>query len=103
MPDGRWQQTWVGNGGGTIVLLGGLNEEGTMVIESAEARGSNGRILKRKWHWDPQEDGTIHSWGELYTKNPDGAWAEPTVPWDLRYVPRHSAPNLVAKEDKEKR
>ena len=97
LPNGKWQQTWIGNGGGTIVLSGDLNDAGTMVFESPQATAGNGTIFKRKWYWDPQDDGTIHSWGEVYTKNPDGSWAEPTLPWNLRYIPRSSAPDLVAK------
>lgn len=96
MSDGRWQQVWVGNGGGTIIVAGGLNEEGTMVLTSGELTASNGTSYDRTWYWDPMEDGTIHSWGENRTLDGDGTWSEPTVPWDLLYIPRADAPNLVA-------
>ncbi|GJL95846.1 MAG: hypothetical protein DHS20C05_22510 [Hyphococcus sp.] len=94
LPSGKWQQVWVGNYGGTAVLTGGLDEEGTMVITTAEAQAQNGATFKRSWYWDPQDDGTLHSWGEVFIKNKDGTWSEPTIPWNLRYVPRADAPNL---------
>jgi len=97
LPDGSWQQVWVGNGGGTIAITGGLNEEGIMVLASPETTAGNGTVFKRVWYWDPQEDGTIHSWGEIFTKNADGSWNDPQIPWNLRYVPRGAAPDLVAK------
>lgn len=93
---GGWQQVWVGVGGGTITVSGGLDEEGTMVLESAPATAQNGQVFKRKWHWDPKPDGTVHSWGEIRTQNEDGSWSDPTVPWDIQYVRRSVSPNLVA-------
>ncbi len=91
-----WQQVWVGSGGGTVTLTGGLDENGTMILNTPEATAQTGQVFKRTWYWDPQEDGTIHSWGEIRTKNEDGSWSEPTIPWDLRYLPRGDAPNLIA-------
>lgn len=91
-----WSQSWVGNTGGMITLTGGLNDEGTMVIESAEFPTQNGQIAKRIWYWDPEEDGSVHSWGEIYVRDTDGEFGEPQIPWNLRYVARHAAPNLSA-------
>jgi len=87
LPDGKWQQVWVGRGGGTITLQGGLNDEmGGMVIETNGA--SQGTQFELKWHWIPEENGEIHSWGEARTKAEDGEWSDFQIQWNLRYVPR---------------
>ena len=99
LPNGNWQQVWVGNYGGTIVLSGGLNEDGVMVIVSPEFPAQNGQIGQRTWYWDPEEDGTIHSWGEIRLRDPDGDWGAPQIPWNLRYVRRADAPDLVAADE----
>ena len=72
-----------------------------MVLETPEATAQTGQVFKRIWYWDPQEDGSIHSWGEVLIKNEDGSWADPQIPWDLRYVKRSDAPNLSAAPDTE--
>ena len=95
----RWQQNWVSNYGGMVTLTGGLDAEGRMVIETAEFPVQNNQIAKRIWYWEPEEDGTIHSWGEIYLRDPDGEFGEPQIPWNLRYVSRHNAPDLIASSD----
>ncbi len=100
LPDGQWQQVWVGNYGGAITMTGGLDEDGTMTLRSAEFPTQDGAIAQRTWYWDPLDDGSIHSWGEIRQKNsPDDEWGEPVIPWNLRYVRRNTAPNLVAADD----
>lgn len=98
LPDGRWQQVWVGNYGGTITLAGGLDEAGRMVISSEPSVSGSGQTFKRTWYWEKLGDDEVHSWGEIRTQNDDGSWSEPTVPWDIRYVRRAVSPNLVAGE-----
>lgn len=93
--DGRWQQVWVGDYGGTIVVTGGLNEDGTMVLTSGEQVAASGQTYQRTWYWDPQDDGTVHSWGEATIMNEDGTWGEPIITWNLRYVSRHVVGNLI--------
>lgn len=66
--DGKWHQTWLDASGGFLPVEGSLNDEGVMVLESAdwiEFTTRDGRHLKLKyrWHWAPQEDGSIHNWG----------------------------------------
>ncbi len=92
-----WRQTWIGNTGGAITLTGGLNDDGTMVIKSTEFPIQNGQFAKRIWYWDPEEDGSVHSWGEIYTRDADSEFAEEpaTLPWNLRYVSRHAISPLV--------
>lgn len=97
--DGRWQQVWVGNNGGTTVMTGGLDDEGRMVLRSGEQEGQtpDGQTVtfERTWRWEPQDDGTIHSWGEVRVRDDEGNWAEPRITWNLRYVGRDVSRNLV--------
>jgi hypothetical protein len=93
-----WSQGWVGNSGGLITLTGGLDENGTMVIESAEFPAQDGQIAKRVWYWDPEDDGSVHSWGELYLRAPDGSFGDPQIPWNLRYVSRHVVEPLAVQD-----
>ncbi|GJL96442.1 MAG: hypothetical protein DHS20C06_02590 [Hyphobacterium sp.] len=97
-PDGGWQQVWVNEGGGgAITLRGGLNEEGTMVIRTDERQAQDGRFFRQVWYWDPADDGTIHSWGEIEIRQPDDTeYSETIIPWNLTYMPRADSPNLVA-------
>ena len=100
LQNGDWQQIWVGNTGGTINMVGRLNDDGTMVLTGEEVKTQNGKIAYQTWYWDPADDGTIHSWGEVRVKDKaDDPWGEPTIPWNLRYVPRADAPNLSAAEE----
>jgi hypothetical protein len=101
LPDGSWQQVWVGAYGGTIVTTGGLDEAGTMVLETPPFEAADGKTYDRRWYWDPQDDGTIRSWGEFRSMNEDGSWSEPQTPWNLRYVRRADAPNLAEAPDAE--
>ncbi|MEM9532165.1 MAG: hypothetical protein AAGA23_14725 [Pseudomonadota bacterium] len=65
--DGRWHQVWIDNNGGYIHLSGGLDENGVMVLQSDwmeyRDRAGTGYKVRHRWHWAPQEDGTIHNWG----------------------------------------
>ena len=93
-----WEQTWVAHYGGLIRLVGGLDEDGRMVIRTTEFAIQDGQFAKRVWYWDPEEDGSIHSWGEIYVRDGDGEYPdEPTnIPWNLRYVSRHVSDPLIA-------
>ena len=97
-PNGGWQQVWVNQGGGgAVTLRGGLDEDGTMVIATDEIQVPDGRFFRQVWYWDPSDDGTIHSWGEIQIRQADETeYSETQIPWNLRYVPRADAPNLVA-------
>ncbi len=65
--DGRWQQNWLDNVGGNLLLTGGFDREGTMVLKSSwiEFTTPDGQVVRQRyrWHWAPQEDGTILNWG----------------------------------------
>lgn len=99
--DGRWRQTWVGNYGGTIVMTGSLDDEGRMVLESEPQTAQNGQTFYRRWHWRKFGDGALRSWGEIRIQDEDGDWGEPTIAWNLRYVPRADSPNLAAAPEHE--
>ncbi len=94
--DGRWQQVWVGNWGGTITLTGELDENGRMVLTTEPQTTQNGDIGVQRWYWEQTENGELHSWGDWRTRQEDGTWTEPQIFWNLRYVPRSSSPELVA-------
>ncbi len=94
---GKWQQVWVGNGGGTITLTGGLTKDGVMELTSPETKLANGSVIKRTWRWQKEEDGSVHSWGEIKNKGEDGVWTEPTIAWNIRYVSRHKVSPLMVK------
>lgn len=73
-PDGNWHQSWIDNNGGHIQLSGGLDENGVMVLQSQWVeftdRAGNKRKTRHRWHWAPQEDGTIHNWGSQQAELP---------------------------------
>lgn len=85
--DGRWHQIWVDNSGSWIPVRGGLDTEGTMVLESDWQQFTNRQgqtvRLRYRWQWHPRADGTIHSWGEIGTPDDDAiAW---TPSFDILY------------------
>lgn len=93
--DGRWQQIWVGHDGGTLRMTGGLDDNGTMVMTTGAQVSSAGYTYQRTWYWDPQDDGSVHSWGEMTIQEPDGSWGDLVTTWDLRYVSRHAVGDLI--------
>ena len=103
LPDGQWQQTWVGNAGNSIVNRGSLNDQGTMVLISGEQTFINAEgaetVFERTWFFDPQDDGSVHMWGEIRNLDGEGNWSDPVIQWNLNYISRHEAPNLVVGGD----
>lgn len=70
--DGEWRQMWTDSNGGNMLLTGGNDDQGRMVLTSEwqarkQADGSLGRV-RFIWFWQPSDDGTIHNWGE-YQQN----------------------------------
>ncbi|WP_370336801.1 hypothetical protein [Parvularcula marina] len=96
LPGGGWKQVWLGNGGWPIELTGKLDEDGVMTLSTAEFDTPDGKIGKRTWRWARQEDGSLHSWGEFVSKDPEGEWSAPQIVWNLRYVRHADAPELGA-------
>ena len=93
--DGRWHQTWLANTGSNITLSGQITDEGVMVLESdwieyRTRRGQDVRV-KHRWHWEPQDDGSIHNWG--FTRRGDGEGSDWIKYYDIVY--RRNAPGGV--------
>lgn len=94
--DGQWQQVWDGNTGGTITLVGGLDDEGRMVLTTALLHAEpQGFDYRRTFTWEPQDDGTLHVWGEIQIRNEDGTWRDPVIEWNLRQVRRTDVGPLI--------
>lgn len=55
---GTWHQTWVDHQGRLLMLDGGLDSRGRMVL-SGERPGKDGLTVTDEITWDPQEDGTV--------------------------------------------
>ena len=94
--DGKWHQVWVANNGSYLPLSGGLQEDGSMVLETdwIEFNDRQGtlRRSKHRWHWQPMANGNIHNWG--FNKQGDGEW---TQYFDIEYrrnVPGGPTANL---------
>lgn len=56
--DRRWHQTWVDGSGGRLDLVGGLDDEGRMVL-SGERPGREGGAVLHRITWTPRPDGTV--------------------------------------------
>ncbi len=56
--DGKWHQTWVDNSGARLVLVGGLDESGRMVMIGESPAQSGGTAL-HEISWTLQEDGSV--------------------------------------------
>ena len=77
--DGMWHQTWIDNGGSRLPLTGKLDEKGVMTMQTPwiEFTTRDGKEVStmHRWHWAPQDDGTIHNTG--YTRRgKDGDWVK---------------------------
>lgn len=77
---GQWRQLWTDNSGSNMLLTGGLDEKGVMTLRSEwiEVPTKDGKTVKVRnlWYWDPQEDGTIHNWGEQQSESETGPKAK---------------------------
>ena len=78
-PSGRWQQDWVGSGGGILHLAGGL--DGTAMVLTGASKQPNGASQLQKVSWIPQPDGRVRQFWQV--SNDGGAtW---TVSFDGWY------------------
>ena len=72
---GKWRQLWTDNTGSNMILTGGI-EDGVMILRSEwfdVPRQSGGTVKVRNiWYWKPQEDGSIHNWGEQQRDSAEG-------------------------------
>ncbi len=83
---GRWRQLWTDNSGSNILLTGGMDEKGVMTLKSdwIEVTTQTGEKVRVRniWHWAPQDDGTIHNWGE---QQRDSETGPTTKYYDITY------------------
>lgn len=63
--DGRWHQVWVGNGGGLLHIIGGL-QDGKMVLEGT-TQGPNGQTTHHRVTWTPLDDGRVRQFWQSST------------------------------------
>ncbi|WDI31801.1 hypothetical protein PUV54_01195 [Hyphococcus flavus] len=75
--DGVWRQTWTDNHGAFMVLEGGLNDKGHMVLTSEwltfPAQNGQLQTVRYIWNWDAADDGlTIHNWGYVQAGDENG-------------------------------
>ncbi|MDH3405238.1 MAG: DUF1579 domain-containing protein [Acidobacteriota bacterium] len=70
---GRWHQTWVDNSGLLLVIEGGLDEDGAMVL-SGTGKTRAGAALFHRITWTPLADGRVRQHWQTST---DGeAWSD---------------------------
>ena len=99
--DGLWHQQWLDNNGGYLMMVGKLNAQGEMVMESDwlefTDRGGQRHKLKHRWHWKPLADGSIHNWGFQRRGLPEvGEW---TQYFDIEYRPIAVGSPLLQRHD----
>lgn len=82
---GVWHQTWMGSGGGSLYLEGGINSDGAMELSDRNlpsATASAGTI--NRTIWTPLPDGQLRQHWEVSSDN-GATW---TTVFDGRYVRR---------------
>ncbi len=78
---GRWHQTWVDDAGTLLLLDGGLDEAGSMVLEGTRPLPDGKQVLHRV-RWTPRDDGSVQ---QTWTSTQDGGASWTTVV-DLTYT-----------------
>lgn len=63
---GKWQQTWVDNKGGSLLLEGNYTD-GKMILSSKPAKNATGKIQVDRITWTNNPDGTIRQHWEAST------------------------------------
>lgn len=83
---GEWRQLWTDNSGSNLLMSGGLDDEGTMVLTSEWISFTNKEgqdvSFRNILSWKPMEDGSVHNWGEQQTGGENGP---KTVFYDITY------------------
>ena len=82
---GRWHQTWVDDSGLLLLLDGGLQEDGSMLMEGTRPR--QGGVARHRVRWSPLEGGRVRQkWDQ---SDDDGVHWKNLV--DLVYSPEPEA------------
>ncbi len=66
--DTTWNQIWLDNKGGNLVLKGKL-ENGRMVLSSGFKPGKSGKLQKNRITWSQNEDGTVTQLWEILNED----------------------------------
>lgn len=82
---GAWHQTWCDDNGTLLLLDGGLDDEGAMVLEGRGPKRPGGAVLHRVV-WTPKGDNVQQTW----TMTADGGKTWKTLA-DLEYRPAKDA------------
>ena len=56
--DGKWHQTWVDNSGTLLEIVGGLQDDGRMVMIQ-DTTGSDGKPLRHELSWEKLPTGQV--------------------------------------------
>ena len=80
---GRWHQTWVDDSGLLLLLDGGLQEDGSMLMEGKRP-GEKGGVVRHRIRWRPLDGGRVRqTWDQ--SKDDGALWTNLV---DLVYSPR---------------
>lgn len=63
---GKWQQVWIDNQGGSLLLEGGLVGK-EMILKSKEVKNAKGELQIDRITWTPNSDGTVRQLWETST------------------------------------
>jgi hypothetical protein len=83
---GRWHQTWVDDSGLLLLLDGGLQEDGSMVLQGERPR--EGGVSRHRIRWTPLEGGRVR---QVWDASDDGGASWKNLV-DLVYSPRPAEP-----------
>lgn len=76
-----WRQTWVSNRGVVLILEGGLDASGRMVM-TGEGSSQDGKPLKNRITWSREEGGKVR---QMWEQSDGKKW---TVVFDGLYTPK---------------
>lgn len=63
----RWEQVWVAKDGSSLTLIGGI--EGTAMVLVGDAKQADGKSVRNKITWTPQDDGRVR---QQWSSSADG-------------------------------
>lgn len=71
----RWEQVWVAKDGSSLTLLGGI--EGSAMVLVGDAKQPDGKTVRNKITWTPQEDGRVR---QQWSSSADGG-----TTWNVQF------------------
>ena len=82
-----WHQTWIDTSGTVLLIEGGLQTDGSMLMEGKKP-GPGGAEALHRIRWTPRDDGTVRQTWDMSTDSGKTR----RVLADLIYSPREAAP-----------